>query len=200
MTIAYPVDLLASFPGWTTSFELMWRQEQSRSAGGRTIVKDLGDPLWQLTAQSRQLDINELDYWRARLEAMENGIQTFYGRSMSRCRPINHPGSSTLPTGALSSIDSARKVIGVTGLTGITLAVGDLVQVGNTDLHRIVDVPSAGSYEVRPHIWPTVETGVDVVVDKSACIMSIVQGSVSSTADPQTGWGAVAFQAVEARS
>ena len=93
------IDLLASFPGWATQFELLWRQEISRASGGRTYVKDLGDPLWTATYQSRSLSINELDYWRARIDAMENGAQTFYGRSLSRCRPIKHPGSSLLVSG-----------------------------------------------------------------------------------------------------
>lgn len=197
MAITYPYDLLASFPGWSTSFELLWRQEQSRQANGKTQVKDLGDPLWQATYQSRSMPVNELDYWRARLDLMENGGNTFYGRSFSRCRPIRHPGSSTLPAGTLSSITD-NKVVGVTGLTGITLSIGDMLQIGTTDLHRIVDI-SGSAYEVRPHIWPGVATGATVTISKPACIMAIVPGSISTTADPQTGDGTVSFQAMEAR-
>jgi hypothetical protein len=198
MALTYPIDLLSDLPGWTTEFSIQWRQEQSRSSGGKTYVKDLGDPIWQMSAQSRQLSINELDYWRARLDVMENGLGTFYGWSMSRCRPIKHPGSSTLPTGSLSSITD-NKVVGVTGLTGITLSIGDMLQIGDTDLHRIVDTPSAGAYEVRPHIWPGVVTGAAVKISKPSCIMAIVPGSITTTADPQIGWGSISFQAEEAR-
>lgn len=215
MSITYPIDLLATFPGWTTVFELSYRQEQSRVAGGKTYVKDLGDPLWMMTAQSRQLSPNELDYWRARLDAMENGLQTFSGYSMSRCYPIKYP-RGTWPTGVafngtatLLSVGSDSKSISISGLpAGYVVSVGDMVQVG-TDLHRVMEGSTASGagdtavFEVRPHIWPGVAAGgspaTTVTVKRPACVMAIVPGSVQSQADPQTGWGAVSFQAIEAR-
>lgn len=191
-----PVDLLSGFPGWTTEFELVYRQEQSRTAGGRTYVKDMGSPLWRLAAVSRALSINELDEWRARLDAMENGLRTFTGWSKSRCRPVKHPGSAALPDGALATITD-RKIVTFSGLAGITLSTGDLVQIGDGDLHRIVDM--AAGYELRPHLWPGVASGAAVSISKPHCIMAIVPGSVSSSADPRTGRGTVSFQAMEAR-
>lgn len=217
MSLSEPFDLLADFPGWTTAFEPMWRQEQSRTASGKTYVKDLGSPLWTLTAQSRQLKINELDYWRARLNAMENGLATFLGYSMSRCYPIEYP-RGTWPTGnafdgvsaTLASVNENRKAVTVSGLpAGFTFSIGDYVQVG-TDLHQVMEPATADGtgetpeFEVRPHIWPGVEGGespaIAVSVKRPACFMAIVPGSISSTADPQIGEGTVSFQAVEARS
>lgn len=215
MALSYPLDILANFPGWTTEFDLGWRQERSRTAGGRTIVKDLGDPIWQMSAQSRSLSANELDYWRARLKALESGLQTFYGRPMSRCYPIMYP-SGSWPTGGsfdgvatLASINDNRKAITVSGLpSGFQLAVGDYLAIGN-DLHQVMEAATASSgttpeFEVRPHIWPGVEAGgspaTAVTFLKPSCTMSIVPDSVSSTADPQTGRGAVSFRAEEARS
>lgn len=198
MPITYPLDLLASFPGWSTEFDLLWRQEQSRQANGRTIVKDMGSPLWRATYQSRSLRPNELDFWRARLDAMENGLKTFLGRPLSRCRPINNPGSSALPAGTLSAIQPDRKSITIGGLTGIMLRAGDMVCIRDKDLHRVVDGTGA-AVEVRPHIWPGVTTGATVSVTKPHCIMAIVPGSISTSADAATGRGAVSFQAIEAR-
>lgn len=191
------VDLLAGFPGWSTQFELLWRQEISRAAGGKTYVKDLGDPLWTATYQSRSLSVNELDYWRARLDQMENGAQTFYGRSFSRCRPIKHPGSSVLPSGTIASIGTDRKTMTLSGFSGITFSVGDMLQVGTSDLHRIVAI--GGSLEVRPHLWPGVNAGAAVIISRPSCIMAVAPGSISSQAAPDTGDGAVTFQAMEAR-
>ncbi|MGB5903815.1 MAG: hypothetical protein WBH00_13285 [Xanthobacteraceae bacterium] len=191
------IDLLADFPGWSTQFELLWRQEVSRVAGGRTYVKDLGDPLWTATYQSRSLSVNELDYWRARLDQMQNGAQTFYGRSFSRCRPIKHPGSSALPSGTIATIGTDRKTLTLSGLSSITFSVGDMFQIGTTDLHRIV--ATGASLEVRPHLWPGVDTGDAVVISKPACVMAIVPGSISSQAAADTGDGSVTFQAMEAR-
>lgn len=198
MAITYPFDLLAGFPGWATEFDLLWRQEQSRQANGRTIVKDMGSPLWRAVYQSRQMRANELDYWRARLAAMENGLKTFYGRNLARCRPIAHPGSSVLPFGTIASIGADRKTVTLAGMVSVTLQVGDMLTIGNRDLHQLVDV-SGGVYEVRPHFWPGVASGATVSVSTPHCIMAIVPGSISTAADAATGRGAVSFQAVEAR-
>lgn len=217
MAISEPVDLLSDFPGWTTVFEPMWRQEQSRTAGGTTYVKDLGSPLWMLSAQSRQLRINELDYWRARLNAMENGIAQFRGYSMSRCFPIAYPRGSW-PTGGafdgqsavLLSVGTNRKSISVGGLpAGFAFSVGDYVQIGESDLHQVMESAQADAdgetvmFEVRPHIWASVDGGdsppLPVRVKRPSCLLTIVPGSVQSQADPQTGEGAVSFQAVESR-
>lgn len=201
MALTYPLDILANFPGWTTEFSLLWRQEQSRQANGRTIVKDLGSPLWRAAYQSRSLSPNELDEWRARLESLENGLQTFKGYPLSRCRPINHPGTATLPSGTLASVTDG-KVLTLSGFSSISFSVGDFLQVETTDLHQIVEI-SGSSYEVRPHIWPGIDAGDSpaptVTISKPHCIMAIVPGSVSSTADMPTGRGAVSFQAIEAR-
>lgn len=216
MSLSEPFDLLADFPGWTTEFEPAWRQEQSRTAGGKTYVKDLGSPLWTLTAQSRQLSINELDYWRARLNAMENGLATFYGYSMSRCYPIKYP-RGTWPTGGafdgeatLASVGSNRKSVSIGDLpSAFMLSVGDYIQIGDGDLHQVMEAAvsdndgETAEFEVRPHIWPGVDGGssppLSVSVRRPSCLMAIVPGSIQTSADPQTGWGAVSFQAVEAR-
>src|SRR5690606_29351406 len=139
MALTYPLDLLGTFPGWTTEFALLWRQEQSRQANGRTIVKDLGSPLWRASYQAPALAPNELDEWRARLESLENGLQTFKGYPLSRCRPINHPGSTTLPEGTLASVTDG-KVLTLSGFSSITFSVGDFLQVETADLHQIVAV------------------------------------------------------------
>lgn len=198
MAITYPFDLLDDFRGHSVDFDLLWRQEQSRQANGRTIVKDMGSPLWQASYQSAPKLAADLDRWRARLHAMEGGLKTFKGYPISRLRPIAHPGSSVLPSGTIANIGGDRKTVTVAGLTGITLQVGDMICIRDKDLHQIVDV-AGGVYEVRPHIWPGVGNGATVRIDKPYCIMAIVPGSITSTADMQSGIGAVAFQAVEAR-
>lgn len=208
-----PFELLADFPGWTTSFDLAYRQEQSRTAGGVTYVKDLGDPLWTLKAQSRRLSPNVLDHWRARLKALEGGLYTFLGYSLSRVYPIAYPRGSW-PTGgafdgvsaSLASINGNRKAIAVDDLpAGFTFRVGDYLAIG-TDLHQVLeDATASGAgltpqFEVRPHIWPgVVAGGDDVSVYRPACIMQMVPGSVSTDASLD-GWGSVSFQGIEVRS
>lgn len=202
MALTYPLDLLAGFPGWTTEFEPAFRQEQSRQANGVTRVKDLGSPIWRGAWQSRILKPNELDYWRARLESLEGGLKTFRGYSLSRCRPIAHPGASALPQGSLHTIGAHRNSIRVNGIPNVTLSIGDIIQIGDRDIHRVQE-PAAGAltalFEVRPHLWPGVATGASVRLVTPSCIMTVVQGSVSSAADPMTGEGTISFQGMEAR-
>ena len=209
MTIAYPINLLPGFPGWTTGFDLRWRQEQSTQASGRILVKDMGSPLWTLRAATKPLSPNNLDAWRARLTSLENGLQTFWGYPMSRCYPILYPKGSW-PTGSafsgactLASIDASRKIISISGLpAGFKLSIGDYVSVSG-DLHHVMEATTAaagttGFFEVRPHIWPGVTAPKVATVKQPACLMAVVPGSVSSDTGP-SGWGALSFQAMEAR-
>lgn len=198
MAITYPFDLLDDFRGHSVDFDLLWRQEQSRQANGRTIVKDMGSPLWRASYQSAPKLAADLDRWRARLHAMEGGLKTFKGYPISRLRPIAHPGSGALPAGTVGTIGSDRKTTTLSGFSGVTLQPGDMIMIASKDLHQIVDI-AAGVYEVRPHIWPGVTTGSAVSISKPYCIMAIVPGSVTSTADMASGIGAVSFQAIEAR-
>lgn len=218
MSITYPLDILATFPGWSIEFDLMWRQERSTTAGGATIVKDLGSPLWRASYVSRSLDANLLDEWRAKLDALENGLQSFQGYSLSRCFPIAYPNGSWPTGGAFNgqtatvyAIGSGNRSLQVDLLpAAFQLRVGDMIQIkrGSTDrrdLHRVMEATAADvsgittEFEVRPHLWPGVAIDDLVAVKRPWCHMKIVPGSISSQADLQTGRGTVSFQAVEAR-
>ena len=211
-----PLDILADWPGWVTDFDPQFRQEQSRVAGGRTYIKDLGSPLWRMSARSKVLRPNLLDHWRARLQAMQNGVVTFVGYSLSRKYPIRYP-RGTWPTGesfdgvsaVLHTVETDRKTIRVGSLpAGFVLSIGDLIQIGDADLHRVMEQATAdgsgltGLFEVHPHIWPDVDEdgspAVSVSVYRPACVMAVVPGSISTSAD-LNGWGSVSFQAIEAR-
>jgi len=206
MTIVYPVNLIDEFPGWSVEFEPISRQEQSRTAGGRTTVKDLGSPLWRASYQSKMLSPNKLDEWRARLDAMEDGLQTFRAWHMPRMYPIAYPngswptGGTFAGTGTVGAINANRKAIAAAGFpAGFTFSVGDLVQIGAADLHRVMEAATVGQFEIRPHLWPGVAVGAALNVLKPSCVMSIVPGSISSSADRATGRGSISFQAMEAR-
>ena len=211
MAITYPLNFLFEFPGWTTGFSLAWRQEQSTQASGRVLVKDMGSPLWTLRATTKVLSPNNLDAWRARLTSLENGLQTFYGYSLSRVYPMLYPRGAW-PTGTafngicvLSAINANRKAIALQALpAGFVLSVGDYLSIGN-DLHQVMEAATADGtgltpqFEVRPHIWPDISApNPNVYVASPACVMAIVPGSVSSDTD-LTGRGSVTFQAMEAR-
>jgi hypothetical protein len=216
MALTEPLDILSDFPGWVTDFDPQFRQDRSRVAGGRTYLKDLGPSLWRMAARSKDLRPNGLDHWRARLQAMQNGMITFRGYSLSRTYPILYPRGSW-PTGLafngvsaeLHTVDANRKAVRVGALpAGFVLSVGDMIQIGDADLHRVMEAATAdgsgltGLFEVQPHIWTGVDGGGSpppaVSVKKPSCIMAIVPGSISTAAD-LGGRGSVSFQAIEAR-
>ncbi|SFJ55089.1 hypothetical protein SAMN04515648_4558 [Phyllobacterium sp. CL33Tsu] len=209
MAITFPYDLLTEFPGWSTEFDLLWRQEQSRMAGGQTIVKDLGSPLWTAAFQSRLLKPNELDRWRARFKALENGLNQFRAWSKSRCYPIAYPGGVGIGTVSglqLDTIATSRKAIRIKNLpAGYTGRVGDYIEIGNGNLHQVIeDFTASGAglsplFEIRPHLWPVTAINDAVSVLRPACLMTLVPGSFSSTADIATGRAVIAFQAMESR-
>ncbi len=212
MALTPPFDILADFPGWTTEFDSPPRQEQSTTAGGKVYTKDIGPPFWKLTAVSKSLKPSDLDEWRTRLGALAGSQQTFLGYALSKCWPRLYPEGSW-PTGVafngltanLSTIQSDRKTIRLSSLpAGFQLSVGDLIQIGTTDLHRVREAAAAaagttGDFEIYPNLWPGVVTTTAVSVYRPHCLMTIVPGSVSAQADPSTGRGVVSFQGFEAR-
>ncbi len=202
MAVTYPYDILADFPGWSIEFDLLYRQEHSRTAGGLTYVKDFGSPLWQATYQSKILNANELDAWRARLKVLEGGLQPFWGRPLSRCYPISHPygnGIGDVSNLKISYIGDDRNILAISGRSaGFRTSIGDYIQLGTRNLHQVVGL-DGNDIEVRPHFWPETSTTDAVVVVRPSCQMILVPGSISTTAELQTGRGSVTFQAIESR-
>lgn len=233
MALTEPLDLLTGFPGWCTDFDLMARQEQSRHASGRTRTKDFGSPIWRASYQTRNLSPNQLDHWRAVIGAAEVDQVAFLGIPLSRCWPIEHPkgawvdqsgwvlesglwsnsgawllgmpwGANQIPDGVLHTIGDDDKSIRVSGLPGVRLSIGDMLQIGS-NLHRVREAATGASdgltpmFEIRPHLWPGTVTGQAVKLHKPACLMTIMPGSVSAAADPRTGRGSVSFSAIETR-
>ncbi|MET3899667.1 hypothetical protein ABIB57_003629 [Devosia sp. UYZn731] len=201
MALTEPLDLLTGFPGWSTDFALMARQEQSRHASGRTRVKDFGQPIWRGQWQSKTLSSNTLDALRARIEQAMISQMTFTAYQSSRCRPIKHPGAGLLPAGTLNAIGDDDQTVRVAGLAGISLSIGDMMRIGSS-LYRMQEAASGnptGVFTIAPHLWPGTVTGQPVIISKPWCLMTIDPGSLSASADPRTGRGSISFSATESR-
>lgn len=200
MAITYPLDILADFPGWSTEFNLQFRQEFSRTAGGVTTAKDMGTPLWRATYQSRAMRPNELDAWRAKFSTLEGSLQRFMGRSLSRCYPIAYPngqGMGNVTNVKVATINANNKSFALSGLpAGYKASVGDYVQIA-ANLYQVVDI--SNGFEVRPHLAPGTAVGNAVLLVRPSVPMIIIPGTLISTADPVMGRGAITFQAIESR-
>lgn len=201
MALTEPLDLLTGFPGWSTDFALMARQEQSRHASGRTRVKDMGQPIWRAQWQTKTLRPNTLDAWRARIEHAMLSQMTFTAWQSSRCRPIMHPGVSLLPEGTLETIGDDDQTVAVADLVGITLSIGDMMRIGS-GLYRLQEAASGDPsdlFTITPHLWPNTAEGQPAIISKPWCLMTVDPGSLSAPADPKTGRGSISFSATEAR-
>ena len=209
MAITFPYDLLAGFPGWQTDFKIYRRQELSRTASGKTIVKDIGDPLWMATYTSKAMKPNDLDRWRARLEVLDGGLQTFRGYVLSRCYPIMHPrgdwGTGVTWNGicAIQAIATNRKELSLKNVpVGFRLRQGDVMMIGQGRIHRVQNTintttTSTALIEVRPHLRPDIAIDDVVTFVKPWCTMNIDVDGLDAEAD-LSGLGAISFTATEA--
>jgi hypothetical protein len=169
MAITYPLNIIDDLDGvgWSTEFNLLYRQEQSRHASGRTRVKDLGTPLWQATYVTKNLSPNKLDYWKAKLNSLENGINTFIAYPRSRCWPIAHPNgllvnssnwvletgfwndgglwltsipwdSNELDSGVINEINDNNKALSLKDVPSLKLSIGDFISINNL-LYQVME-------------------------------------------------------------
>lgn len=207
MAVTFPLDLLSDLTdiGWSTEFELLYRQEQSRHASGRIRVKDFGTPIWTAAYTTKNLSPNELDFWKARLSLLENGLNTFYAYPMSRCWPINHPNGIDLVTTVanVATLNVNNKALSVKNIFDLSLSVGDYISVNNR-LYQVMENVTTGSigtstqFEVRPHFNVNNIAVNDVVrIYQPLCVMTLVPGSMSFGSG-LNGRGSVSFRAIEA--
>lgn len=212
VALTFPLDLIEAGVFWRRSFRLQRRQEVSRIANGGSIRKDFGRPLWMAEYVSKRLPANEVSRIRARLDALDGGIQTFRGYDPARCRPIAYPSRVGLPAGStgagtLASIFSDNKRVSLAGMgAGFIVSAGDLLQVGAGDLYSVVQGGTADSggvideVELRPFLWPGTSVGAAVTLMRPSCLMAVDPGSVSEDVDIVTGRGTYSFQAWEVRN
>lgn len=207
MAVTFPLNLLDDLSGigWSTDFELVYRQEQSRHASGRIRVKDYGTPIWSASYSTKNLSPNRLDYWKARLSLLDNGLNTFYAYPMSRCWPIKHPnglGLNTL-TATVNSINANNKELSLKDIPNLNLSTGDYISVNNR-LYQVMEDMSTGTlgqgpeFEVRPHFnINNIAVDDTVRIYQPRCLMTLVPGS-QSFGSGLNGRGSVAFSGIEA--
>ncbi|QWY83573.1 hypothetical protein [Rhizobium phage RHph_X2_26] len=209
MAITFPYDLLAGFPGWLLSANIDRRQEQSRSAFGATFVKDLGDPIWKTSYGTKELAPNALDDWRAKLDVLDNGLNTFKAYILTRCYPIAYPrgawptGGAFNGSGTIGAIGLDNKTLTISGFpVGYVFTRGDILMIGSGRCYRVVTggtVPSGGTsplLEVRPHLRVGTAIGNAVSVKNPWVLSTIDPGSISDPAG-LNGRGAITFSATE---
>lgn len=203
MTLTFPrTDLLDGlcFQTKMPNFRPLWRQEMSRTAGGVTIVKNLGPLLWRATYLTRSMPPVAADALGADLLTLENGGELFVGYDPRRPVPASDKVSA-LSGVTVDVINGDRTAVRLVGLPGeFVLTKGDWVSIddgSNLHLLRVVETVTAAStgrspwFEVRPGLRPSISTGDPVtlrfaparfMVDPGSVDRSPVDGSISWTA------------------
>lgn len=211
VAISFPIDLIDTSLIWTRSFRLRVRQELSRIAGGGTIRKELGSPIWYAEYTTKSLKPSQLDEFRSKLDLVEGALGTFRGVKPSRCRPIAYPSSRAWfegfsGVGSLSFIYPDNKRIDISGVPqGYIVSAGDLIQIGENDLYSVVrgGIASSGGVvsevEVRPHLWTSTTIGNEVRLLRPSCLMAVDPSNTTVEENVSTGRGTVSFSAWEVR-
>jgi hypothetical protein len=210
MSLSFPLDLLADFPGTSIRFEAVPMLEIDPTRSGRIISKDLGPALWEADYQSKRLLPNALKFWKAKLLALQG--QSFIGYDMTACFPIAYPNGSWPTGGSFDGIATLASVTDAKVLTmddlpaGYVGSVGDYVSFDYGDdsraLHQVMESFVAdgsgvtGSFEVRPHVRPgynlLLTGGLPVALTKPRAVMVLVPGSVIASSD-LSGRGSISF-------
>lgn len=192
------------FPGWSTEFDLRYRQELSTHASGVVRVKDFGRPIWAASWTSRSLTPNELDRWRAEIAALGVSLETFDAGPKSRCWPIEHANGAGLgsATGTVGTVGADNRSFSLTGMPGLVLSPGDVVQVEQRMYRVLVGTEADGAgdtpeFAVAPYLWPGTAAGDVATVERPQIPMVIVPGSVSWRVGTN-GRGTLSFDSVEA--
>ena len=185
---------------------LVEQQEFSGLGTGEGLAHDLGPRLWQMAVQSAPQPFDDVQALRARIDALDGAINTFYATYKGKEYPKADPDGSILgsATPTIHTIDANRKEMRVTGLpAGYVLTAGDMLAVdygspSRRALVRLVTGATASGagltplFEVRPHLRPGITTTLDAILKKPAMKCKIVPGSLS-TEDNMMVTGSISF-------
>lgn len=211
MAITFPLTDLMSICEYSPQgqpWELARRQEFSRTAGGRTIGKDIGGPLWSGGFSTIPLHIDDMLDVEAMLNSLDGVIGTFEAHDLRRPYPKEHADGVFGDTGTIFSVNANNKAISLTGLDiGFTVSRGDYLEftyATNRYLLQAMESATAVSggvtpeFEVRPHLpdGMALSPAIAVTLKQPSAICSLVPGSVSKSMISGIH-GTVSFQAVQ---
>lgn len=158
-------DLLSSVRLVDQRFQLVSRQEYSRTASGVTIGRDMGPSLWQASFTTTPMYHDESMSVEAKLNSLNGLTRGFYAGDIRRKYPRMYPTGVFNDTGSISSINANGRMLSFTGLpANFKISAGDYMEYdygsGNqlrALLQVVGDVTASGSgvannIEFRPFI------------------------------------------------
>lgn len=167
MSLTFPrTDIITPERFVQISFDLMSRQELSRTAGGLTRGKDLGPALWRVQYTVRPQRAFEAVDLEAMLHSLDGIINGFAAFDFRRKYPRHHFDGLFNDTGTIKALGSDNKSLSLQDLDpGFQLSRGDYLAIGNGEspdysgaLYQSMETVTADGmgdtveFEVRPHI------------------------------------------------
>jgi hypothetical protein len=170
------------------TFQLVARQELSRTAGGTTYGKDLGPALWQASYTSAPIPHSKAVSFEASLNKLNGVIGTFDAYDLRHPYPLQYPNGNFADDATIASINGTK--ISLKDLpASFQLKAGDYLSMevqGRRVLHQCVQDVIADSdgetteFEIRPEPWPGTEEDIAVTLKKPACRMALMPNSVTT--------------------
>lgn len=192
MTVTFPRTDILSVGFSDQTFSLMMRQEFSRTAGGVTYGKDLGDPLWTATYTTQPLANDDAVAYEAALTSLDGVINAFEAGDLRKTTPRHYPAGDFTDEAVIETLGTNNKSLSLSNLEpGFELSVGDFVAFDygdNRALHQVMEAATADEdgttieFEVRPHIRAGAEVGAAVKLKNASAVMSLQPGSIKVSA------------------
>lgn len=187
-------------------FQLVSRQEYSRTAFGTTIGKDLGSAIWSASYTTISLVNDDAVAFEAMLNSLDGVVMAFEASDLRRPYPRNYASGSFNDTGILHSVNANNKALSIGGLdAGFVISVGDYLSFdysGSRALHQVMETVTANGsgltaeFEVRPHIRVGWSLSAPIKLKNPRGLFTLMPGSVSSRLNGPVN-SVVSFQAVQ---
>lgn len=207
MAITFPRTDILSVSFQDQNFQIMFRQEFSRTAFGTTLGKDLGPALWSASYTTTPMYADDALAYEAKLNSLDGVIQQFEAGDLRRVYPKAYP-TGACNNGVLLSVNANNRALALSDLAaGQIISAGDYLSFDygtSRALHQAMETVIAdGSgvttqFEVRPHVRPgwTLSPATPVALKLPRGLFSLAPGSVSSRIESGL-FTVVSFQAVQ---
>lgn len=191
MPLVFPRNM-TGLARWTEpSFQLMYRQELARDAGGPTQAKDMGPALWQASFTSVPLRLEVADAVIADFRSLRGAVRSFLLHPPTRARPAA-AGDLSSSTVTVHSVRADASAIRLTGLpSGFVLTAGDYVSIqtaaGGIEFLQLARGGQANvgglspELEVVPFVRPAVDVGNAVSLTEPVAEFILRPGSLDDS-------------------
>ena len=211
MPITYPrSDILELCNLREATFWAMPRQELSRTAGGKTQVKDFGSPLWRAQFTTARMDRrDQAAAFEAAMMSLNGSAGSFLAHDVRYPFPRAHRDGAFADTGTILTLfaDDAFQIRLGKLPPGLTLSRGDYLgfRYGANQSHALHRVVSGGGpadalgrvlLTVFPAIRPGAAAGAPVTLKRAPCEMILEPGG-SPPAMPDLTTIAATFTAIQ---